>query len=154
MILFSSAPHHLQVFCSQYLFCCYKHYVLFFSRIFDMSPKSATKKNLFISCHECSICKLSLVNNTLQKFGRYLCVKGIRIRNILVHISRIWTEYREIIRISPYAVRMPENTYQNNSEHGYFLRIVPFRFSDILRTSSEVQSESPVEHLRRNFLRK
>ena len=39
--------------------------------------------------------------------------------------SRIWTEYGEIlriVRISPYSVRMWENTDQNKSEYGYFLR--------------------------------
>ena len=36
--------------------------------------------------------------------------------------SRIWTEYGEILRISPYSVRMRENTDQNNSEYGQFSR--------------------------------
>ena len=36
--------------------------------------------------------------------------------------SRIWTEYREILRISPYSVRMRENVDQNNSKYGQFLR--------------------------------
>ena len=35
--------------------------------------------------------------------------------------SRIWTEYEEILRISPYSVRMRENTEQKNSEYGHFL---------------------------------
>ena len=34
----------------------------------------------------------------------------------------IWTEYGEILRISPYSVRMRENADQNNSEYGRFLR--------------------------------
>ena len=38
--------------------------------------------------------------------------------------SRIWTEYEEIVCISPYSVRMWENTDQNNSEYGHFLRSV------------------------------
>ena len=38
--------------------------------------------------------------------------------------SRIWTEYGEILRISPYSVRMRENMDQNNSEYGYFSRSV------------------------------
>ena len=37
--------------------------------------------------------------------------------------SRIRTEYGEIIRISPYSVRMRGNADQNNSEYGHFLRI-------------------------------
>ena len=36
--------------------------------------------------------------------------------------SLILTEYREILRISSYSVRMRENTDQNNSEYGHFLR--------------------------------
>ena len=36
--------------------------------------------------------------------------------------SRIPTEYGEILRVSPYWVRMRENADQNNSEYGYFLR--------------------------------
>ena len=38
--------------------------------------------------------------------------------------SRIRTEYGEILRISPYSVQMRENTDQNNSEYGHFLRSV------------------------------
>ena len=33
----------------------------------------------------------------------------------------IRTEYGEILRISPYSVRMRENEEQNNSEYGHFL---------------------------------
>ena len=36
--------------------------------------------------------------------------------------SRIRTEYEEILRISPYSLRMRENADQNSSENGYFLR--------------------------------
>ena len=32
--------------------------------------------------------------------------------------SRLWTEYGDILRISPYSVRMRENTDQNNSKYG------------------------------------
>ena len=38
--------------------------------------------------------------------------------------SRLWTEYGEILRISQYSVRMWENTNQNNSKYGHFLRSV------------------------------
>ena len=38
--------------------------------------------------------------------------------------SRIRTEYGEMLRISLYSVRMLENTDQNNSEYGHFLRSV------------------------------
>ena len=36
--------------------------------------------------------------------------------------SRIWTEYGEKRGISPYSIRMRENTDQNNSEYGHVLR--------------------------------
>ena len=36
--------------------------------------------------------------------------------------SRIRTEYEEILRISPFSVRMRENRDQNNSKYGHFLR--------------------------------
>ena len=34
--------------------------------------------------------------------------------------SRIWTEYGEILPISPYSVQMWENADQNNYEYGHF----------------------------------
>ena len=37
-------------------------------------------------------------------------------------LSRIRTEYGEILRIFLYSVRIRENADQNNSEHGHFLR--------------------------------
>ena len=33
---------------------------------------------------------------------------------------RIWIEHGDILRISPYSVRMRENADQNNSEYGTF----------------------------------
>ena len=36
----------------------------------------------------------------------------------------VWSECEEIFRISPYSVIMWENTDQNNSEYGHFLRSV------------------------------
>ena len=41
--------------------------------------------------------------------------------------SRIWTEYREILFISPYSVWMRQNKDQNNSEQGHFLRSVKYK---------------------------
>ena len=38
----------------------------------------------------------------------------------------IRTEYGEILRISPYSVRMRENADENNSEYGHFLRSVNY----------------------------
>ena len=50
------------------------------------------------------------------------CVKSVHIRSCHKVSSRIWTEYAEIQNISPYSVRMRENTDQNNSEYGHFSR--------------------------------
>ena len=36
--------------------------------------------------------------------------------------SRIWTEYGEILHISPYSVRMRENMNLKNSEYRHFSR--------------------------------
>ena len=47
--------------------------------------------------------------------------------------SCIRTEYGEILRISPYSVRMRENTDQNNSEYGHFLRNV-FVYKSLTKT--------------------
>ena len=38
--------------------------------------------------------------------------------------SHVWTEYGEILRISPYSDRMLENTDQNKSDYGHFLRSI------------------------------
>ena len=42
--------------------------------------------------------------------------------------SCIWTTYREIQSISPYSVRMRENTEQKNSEYRHFSRSVELRY--------------------------
>ena len=36
--------------------------------------------------------------------------------------SRIWTEYKEMLRISPYSVQVQENWNKQSSEYGYFSR--------------------------------
>ena len=49
--------------------------------------------------------------------------------------SRIWTEYRKILRISPYSVQMRENTAQKNSKNRHFSRSVgSFSTSSRIRT--------------------
>ena len=41
------------------------------------------------------------------------CVKSVQTRSLFRSVfSRIWTEYREILRISPHSVQMRENTDQ------------------------------------------
>ena len=46
-------------------------------------------------------------------------------------LSRIWTEYREIRSIFPYSVQMQENTDQNNSKYGQFLRSMSLSYKSI-----------------------
>ena len=46
--------------------------------------------------------------------------------------SRIQSEYGEKRSISPYSVRMQENTVQNNSEYGHFSRSVKENVSYIV----------------------
>ena len=48
-------------------------------------------------------------------------LKSVQIRCFFGSVfSCIWTEYIEILRISPYSVQMWENTYQKNSVFGHF----------------------------------
>ena len=49
--------------------------------------------------------------------------------------SRIWTKYGEILRISPYSVRMWVNTDQSNPEYGHFLR------SDVFKNKTMIEVE-------------
>ena len=60
---------------------------------------------------------LSFLKNVETKLAIYrrkhLCVKSVQIRSFFWSaFSRIWTKYGEIIRISPYSVRMRKNTDQ------------------------------------------
>ena len=45
----------------------------------------------------------------------------------------IWTEYGEILRISPYSVRMRENADQNYSEYGHILRSAGSNYRRLLQ---------------------
>ena len=48
-------------------------------------------------------------------------VKSVQVRSLFWSVfSLIRTEYREILRISPYSVRMRENTDQKTSVSGHF----------------------------------
>ena len=69
-----------------------------------------------------------------QKINDLHCVKRVHIRSFLVRIFHIQTEYREIRSISPYSVRMQENTDQKISEYEYFSRSVnvPFPCESIM----------------------
>ena len=44
-----------------------------------------------------------------------------RINSINTVFSRFWIEYWDLLRKSPYLVRMRENTETKNSKYGYFL---------------------------------
>ena len=61
-----------------------------------------------------SLGNLFTYNETLRE--------SVRIQLLWSVFFRIRTEYGEILRVSPYAVRMRENMDQNNSEYGHFLR--------------------------------
>ena len=51
------------------------------------------------------------------------CVKSVRIRSFSgPHFPAFGLNKEEILRISPYSVRIRENTDQKNSEYGHFSR--------------------------------
>ena len=57
------------------------------------------------------------------KNDKQRCVKCVQIRSFFLSVfSRIRTEYGEILRISPYSVRMRENVEQNNAKYGHLQR--------------------------------
>ena len=58
----------------------------------------------------------------LHHFNRTLREKCPYSEILWFLFSRIWIEYGEIIRISPYSVRMRKNRDQKNYEYGHFLR--------------------------------
>ena len=55
--------------------------------------------------------------------------------------SRIRTEYGEILRISPYSVRMRENTDRKNSEYGHFYAVMPVKLSASGECNKETNGE-------------
>ena len=63
-----------------------------------------------------------IVNLNQVNTGQKHCVKSVRIRSFSgPYFPRNRTEYEEITSISPYSVRIRENTDQKNSEYGQFL---------------------------------
>ena len=58
--------------------------------------------------------------------------------------SRIWTGYGEILRISPYSVRMRENANQNKSEYRHFLRSVSQMLNFTLKVINTLHLEEAV----------
>ena len=69
---------------------------------------------------------MSLTLSSSNKLS--FCITIVRIRNYSdPHFSTLRTEYGEILRISPYSVRIWKNSDQINSEYGHFLCSVGFR---------------------------
>ena len=64
--------------------------------------------------------------NVIQAFGN-LAPREVFVFGVI--LGRIQTAYKEILRISPYSVRMREKADQNNSEYGQFLRSVSVSIS-------------------------
>ena len=59
------------------------------------------------------------------------CVKSVQIQRFFWSLfSCIWTEYRDLLRKSPYSVRLLENTDQKNPAFGHFSRRAPTTFND------------------------
>ena len=63
------------------------------------------------------LCLMNNKNYSYRLSLRKKCLYSVLFSSVL---SRIRTEYGEIRRISPYSVRMQENTDQNNSQCGHF----------------------------------
>ena len=60
------------------------------------------------------------INVSLRRLTlREKCPYSVLFWSVFSHIR---TKHEEILRISPYSVRIRENTDQNNSEYGQFLR--------------------------------
>ena len=57
-------------------------------------------------------------------------------------LPRIWTEYGEILRVSPYSVRMRENIDRKNSEYGHFSHSVKRSFSTVFELKALQHSSS------------
>ena len=86
--------------------------------------------------------------NTSATIGLTLREKGTYSVFFWHVFSRIRTEYGEVQRISPYSVRMWENTDQKISEYGHFLSSVnPIYFS---RTIDYSSYELKTSHFIRN----
>ena len=105
------SPFPLKIFtCTSMIFSC------------SESVRKITKETIaFESSYEIDVLNshpatLYASNDTALKVS----VFGV----ILVWICRIWIEYGEILRISPYSVRIWENANQNNSEYRHFSRSV------------------------------
>ena len=76
---------------------------------------------------------LKVIISDLQQMplSGFHCMKSVQIRSFSWSVfSRIRTEYGKIRSMSPYSVRMRENTDQKNSAFGHFSRSVLSLISD------------------------
>ena len=64
--------------------------------------------------------------------------------------SRIWTEYGEILRISPCSVPIQENTDQNNSEYGHF-HAVEIEATNLINRKKQKNNERQLSVLLNNI---
>ena len=76
-----------------------------------------------------STVSLNISNNSLKDTLRKKCSYSESFWSVF---SRIRTEYGKILCIYPYSVQMWENTDQNNSEYGHFLRSVIFTLKKLV----------------------
>ena len=85
------------------------------------SPQLKSYKTQYLLCN--SICHVQLDDSIFRETSVQTLRKKCSYSELFWSVfSRILTEYREILRISPYSARMRENTDQNNSKYCPFLR--------------------------------
>ena len=112
-----SLPLHKQIYISTIKIHCFRFFFLF--RQNEFCSRIFWNKHFFlVSSQEYFRGKLfSQSSATLRKKCPYSEL-------LWLVSSRIRTGYGEIFSISPYSVRMRENTNQNNPEYGHFSRSV------------------------------
>ena len=78
-------------------------------------------QNIFNNLHVILCSWNSAIEKVVFTFEAMHCVKSVQIRSIFWSVfSKIRTEYGEILRISPYSVRIRENTDQKILRFGHF----------------------------------
>ena len=84
--------------------------------------KHSCLENLHEICRESSYRFVQIFSKTFRSSpDDHHCVKSVQIRSFFWSVfSRIWTEYEEILRISPYSVRTQKNTDQKTPRLGTF----------------------------------
>ena len=83
-------------------------------------------------------CKINVTTNTsdLSKWLSSRCLAEFTLREKCPYSEFFWSVFsrirakdKEILRISPHSIQMPQNTDQNNSEYGHFSRNVKLGLS-------------------------